>query len=67
MEEWIVKMMECAQMAKLPALIREKTLINFNADWKPLFNFLCETEKNEIMIYGGWMIRKNESNVGTSE
>lgn len=34
------------------ALIREKTLINFNADWKPHLDFLHEIEKNEIIMYG---------------
>ena len=40
MEEWMVKLMELAEMAKLTALIREKTLTNFMANWKPLLDFL---------------------------
>lgn len=52
MDEQMLRMMELAQMMELPALIREKTLLSFNADWKPFLDFLLETEKNEIMLYG---------------
>lgn len=45
MEEWMWKTMEFAEMTKLAALIKEMTLSNFNADWKPLVDFLGETEK----------------------
>lgn len=37
MEEWIVKMMELAEIAKLTALVRGRTLSKFNDDWKPHF------------------------------
>lgn len=49
MEEWIVKMN--GQMGKLTSLVREKTLQKFVADSNPILGFLCETEKNEFMIY----------------
>lgn len=49
--EWMVKMTKPAEMAKLIALIREKTLIKFNAYWKPLLYCLHVAEKNEIKIY----------------
>lgn len=39
------RVMELAEMVKLIALIKEKTLINSNADWNPLSDFMCETEK----------------------
>ena len=51
MEEWLVKMMELAEMAKLTSLIREKTITMFTADWKPLIAFLPETEKNAYDLW----------------
>lgn len=49
-EKWVVKL---AEMTKLTALIREKILIHFNDDWKPLLNFVRETEKMKLcMTYG---------------
>lgn len=45
-------LMELAEMVKLTSLIRGKALINFNADWKSLLDFLHETVKNGIMKYG---------------
>lgn len=33
--QWIVKMAELAEMAKLTYLIREGTIITFTKDWKP--------------------------------
>lgn len=48
MEEWMVNMMKLAKIAKLIALVRDKTLSKFNVDWKPLTDFLCETEKTEV-------------------
>lgn len=43
-EEQMVKVMELAEMAKLTALVREKTL-KFHAVWKPLLDFLRKTGK----------------------
>lgn len=40
MEGGMVKM-----MVKLTSLIREKTIAMFIAEWKPLADILCETEK----------------------
>lgn len=51
MEEWMMKMMDIAEMAKLTALIRDQTLSKFNADWKSSLTFLHETEKNEFIIH----------------
>lgn len=46
-------------MVKLTALIKEKTLINSNADWNPLSDFMCETEKQMKFRSMDLMIRKN--------
>lgn len=43
--------MELVEMAKMTDLIRENTLINCNADWKPFLDFLCETEKKTYDIW----------------
>lgn len=43
-----MKLMELLKMAKMMALIKRKTLIHFNADWKSLLNFSCETENCDI-------------------
>lgn len=51
MEKWVVNL---AEMTKLTALVKEKILIHFNDDRKPLLNFVHETEKNEIM-YDIWI------------
>lgn len=44
-EDWLLKMMEFAKMAKLTTLIREKTLSTFTSNWKLLIHFLCEMKK----------------------
>lgn len=51
-EEWLVKLSELAGMAKLMAIIKEKTLIKFKKDWKPFIDFLHETEHSQIVTYG---------------
>lgn len=43
--------MELTEMTKLIALIREEILIHFNDDWKPLLNFVHETEKMKFDIW----------------
>lgn len=52
LEEWLVKMMELAEMDKLTALIREM-ISTFIADWKPLIDSLHETEKVNLW----WLYR----------
>lgn len=47
-EEWIVKMMKFAKMAKLITLIRDRILPNFNADWKPFIDILHETKQIKL-------------------
>lgn len=41
----IVKLMDLAEMAKLMALIKEKTLPRFISTWKSLLDFLLENER----------------------
>lgn len=51
-EGCLVKMMETAEVTKSTSLIREKTRSTFMAGWESLVSFLCETEKNELLIHG---------------
>lgn len=44
-EEWLMKLMKLAELDKLMSLIIEKTVSILMADWKPLIDFLHETEK----------------------
>jgi len=44
MEEWLVRMTEFAEMAKLNCLIREKT--SSISGWKPFMDFFAENGKN---------------------
>lgn len=48
----MVKLVEVAEMAKLICLIREKAMTLFIAAWQRLIDFLHESEKNELAIYG---------------
>lgn len=41
MEEWMVKMMELAEMIKLTFLFRENTASMFIANWKPIMDFFA--------------------------
>ena len=50
--EWIMKMMELAEMAKLTTIIKEGSVIKFMSDWKLFIEFLQETEKNDIYVCG---------------
>lgn len=50
MEEWVVKMMEIAGMAKQTTLIRDRTLSKFKGDQKPLNDFLQETIKCHVVL-----------------
>ena len=52
MEDWMIKLMELAQMAKLTALIRENTVTGFVSIWKPLLDYLLVMQKNEVLILG---------------
>lgn len=46
MEEWLIKMLELTELAKITSLVREKTIFIFMDDWKSLTDFLHEIEKN---------------------
>lgn len=56
MEEWMVKLIELADIAKLTTLIKEETLSNFLYKWKPLWDFFLETnpppKKNVTLTFG---------------
>lgn len=43
-EEWLVKVMEFEEMAKLTILLKEKTTSTFMGDWEPL-NFCMKWRK----------------------
>lgn len=47
-EEWIVKITELAEMAKLTYVVRDKTMCTFIRDWK----LFAKNEKSELVIYG---------------
>lgn len=51
-QEWLAKMVERAEMAKLTCLLRERSITTFFSDWNPLMDFLLKKEGNELMIYG---------------
>lgn len=57
-EEWSAKEVELAETAKLTSLIRGKTISTFMAGWKPIINFLPETEKDVLLRLEVWVIRK---------
>lgn len=50
MEEWLVKMLEVAEMTELTYLITERSTTIFISQWKPLMEFLLKN-KNERLIY----------------
>lgn len=45
MEEWMVKMLELAETAKLTSWIRGKPISTFIADWKPFIDFFFRNSK----------------------
>ena len=51
-EDWIVKLMDLSQMAKLTALIREHSVSAFILTWQPLLDYLLAIEKNDVLILG---------------
>lgn len=52
MKEWMVKLVEPAEMMKLTTLIKEKSLSNFVFTWKLILDFLLEMERNTTLILG---------------
>ena len=52
MEEWMLKILELAEMAKLTAIIREISTNMFRLEWNPLIEYLHEKEKNDVFVYG---------------
>lgn len=44
-ENWWLKNLELAEMAKLISLIRENAISIFMTNWKPFIDFLHENEK----------------------
>lgn len=52
MKEWMVKLVQLAEMMKLTTLIKEKSLPNFVFTGKPILDFLLETERNATLILG---------------
>ena len=51
-EDWIVKLMDLAQMAKLTVLIREHSVSGFISTWQLLLEYLLVIEKNEVLTLG---------------
>ena len=51
-EDWIIKLMDLAHMAKLTVLIREHSISGFISAWQPLLEYLLVLEKNEVLILG---------------
>lgn len=55
MKEWMVKLIELAEMAKLIIPRKEKSLCSFVSTWKALlviYLFLLQTKGNYILILG---------------
>lgn len=51
-EEWLFKVLEIAEVAKLSALIKDKPLMNLRTIWKLLLDFLLHKPQHEPMGYG---------------
>lgn len=51
-EDWMIKLIELTEMAKLTSLVRGKTIRTFLTDWKPYMEFLLKEEKSELIISG---------------
>lgn len=49
-EEYLIKMMEFAEVTKFTSLTKEKTTSVFMADQKSLIDFLHRMEKSAVMI-----------------
>lgn len=52
MKEWILKLMELTEMAKLTALLTDSSLTTFHVIWRPLLDFLQDKEKNQLLNLG---------------
>lgn len=52
MEEWVVKLSELMEMAKVTWLVNNKTIHTFIKDWKHFMNFFPEMGKSDVIIYG---------------
>lgn len=39
-EEWLMKMAELVEIARLTCMIREKTILILTGDWKPFVDFI---------------------------
>lgn len=52
MDEWIVKVMEIAEMAKPIVWLKKRTKTTFIKDWKSFVDFLLKMDINELVIYG---------------
>lgn len=50
-EDWLEKMLDFTAMAKLTELFREKTIVPFIRDWKPLIDFLPGKYKDDLMTW----------------
>lgn len=50
MEEWMVKLMELYEMAKLITLIKEKTSSSVVSTWRPFLDFLFKSKIKETLI-----------------
>lgn len=55
MEEWMVKLIELAEMANLTGLIIENTLFRHISTWELLLDFSIETEKKIILGFRDWI------------
>ena len=51
-EEWVIKLLDLAQIAKLTILMKDKNILRFKEIWQPLLNYLLITKKNEVMTIG---------------
>lgn len=50
--QWIIKLMELVEMAKLTSLVSEKTIKFKKKTWKSDTDFTLKEKKFELMIYG---------------
>uniref|UniRef100_A0A670Y998 Uncharacterized protein n=1 Tax=Pseudonaja textilis TaxID=8673 RepID=A0A670Y998_PSETE len=56
MDEWLQKLMELTEMAKLTTLIKEKNISTFVSTWRHLLNFVLEVEKNKTFDFGFYRV-----------
>ena len=52
MDEWKLKILELAAMAKLTVIMRERSTSIFTLEWKPLIEYFQETEKENVFVSG---------------